>query len=441
MNYVFTFILLIFLQSCSFDNKSGIWKNEKNINKTKKNSLSDFKTLSIKTSPFKETIKLPENFKFKVSKQVKAINWNDIYYDDTNNFDNFFYNNENILLFKSRKISKGKINKDILYNSENLIVSNKKGDLIVYSVKQKKIISKYNFYKKKYKQFKKEINFIVEKNIIYSSDNLGFLYAYNFVENKILWAKNYKIPFRSNLKISGGKLIAANQNNNLFFFDKKDGKILKSVPTEEINLKNEFKNNLLLNNKFLYFLNNYGSLYSLDTQSMNLQWFLNLNQSPDINSSNLFFSTQMINFKNYLVISTNNYLYVINSTNGSILYKKNFTTKIKPLIHNNYLFVITDNNYLISLDLQNGKILYSFNLDQKISEFLNLKKKNAIYRDLMIADDKLLIFLENSYIIKLELNGKIEFIDRLPTKLYSSPIFSNGLLLFLDSKNKLSVVN
>ncbi len=441
MNYVFTFILLIFLQSCSFDNKSGIWKNEKNINKIKKNSLSDFKTLSIKTSPFKETIKLSENFKFKVSKQVKAINWNDIYYNDTNNFDNFFYNNENILLFKSRKISKGKINKDILYNSGNLIVSNKKGDLIVYSVKQKKIISKYNFYKKKYKQFKKEINFIVEKNIIYSSDNLGFLYAYNFVENKILWAKNYKIPFRSNLKISGGKLIAANQNNNLFFFDKKDGKILKSVPTEEINLKNEFKNNLLLKNKFLYFLNNYGSLYSLDTQSMNLQWFLNLNQSPDINSSNLFFSTQMINFKNYLVISTNNYLYVINSTNGSILYKKNFTTKIKPLIHNNYLFVITDNNYLISLDLQNGKILYSFNLDQKISEFLNLKKKNAIYRDLMIADDKLLIFLENSYIIKLELNGKIELIDRLPTKLYSSPIFSNGLLLFLDSKNKLSVVN
>ena len=157
MNYVFTFILLIFLQSCSFDNKSGIWKNEKNINKIKKNSLSDFKTLSIKTSPFKETIKLPENFKFKVSKQVKAINWNDIYYNDTNNFDNFFYNNENILLFKSRKISKGKINKDILYNSENLIVSNKKGDLIVYSVKQKKLFQNIIFIKKSTNNSKKKL--------------------------------------------------------------------------------------------------------------------------------------------------------------------------------------------------------------------------------------------------------------------------------------------
>ena len=31
-------------------------------------------------------------------------------------------------------------------------------------------------------------------------------------KNKILWAKNIKIPFRSNLKIFNNKLIAADQN-------------------------------------------------------------------------------------------------------------------------------------------------------------------------------------------------------------------------------------
>ena len=92
---------------------------------------------------------------------------------------------------------------------------------------------------------------------------------------------------------------------------------------------------------------------------MNLNWFLNLNQSPDLNSSNLFFSNEMINFKNYLVISTNNYLYVINSTNGSINIQKKFTSKIKPPINNNYLFVITENNLFNFINLQNGKILYS----------------------------------------------------------------------------------
>ena len=48
---------------------------------------------------------------------------------------------------------------------------------------------------------------IVEKEIIYISDNIGYVYAYNYLENKILWAKNYKIPFKSNLKIYENKLL------------------------------------------------------------------------------------------------------------------------------------------------------------------------------------------------------------------------------------------
>ena len=58
---------------------------------------------------------------------------------------------------------------------------------------------------------------IADGEIIYVSDNIGYLYALDYKNNKILWAKNYKIPFRSNLKILENKLITANQNNNLFF--------------------------------------------------------------------------------------------------------------------------------------------------------------------------------------------------------------------------------
>ena len=44
---------------------------------------------------------------------------------------------------------------------------------------------------------------------------------YNYEQNKILWAKNLKIPFRSNIKITNNFIITADQNNNLYFFDKK----------------------------------------------------------------------------------------------------------------------------------------------------------------------------------------------------------------------------
>ena len=82
---------------------------------------------------------------------------------------------------------------------------------------------------------------------------MGYLYAFDYKKNKILWAKNYKIPFRSNLKINGSKLIAANQNNNLFFFDKFSGDTIKLIPTEETVIKNQFINNLSLSRENLFF--------------------------------------------------------------------------------------------------------------------------------------------------------------------------------------------
>ena len=57
------------------------------------------------------------------------------------------------------------------------------------------------FYKKKYKKIKKKLNIIIDNSVLYVSDNLGYFYSYDYKEDRVLWAKNFKIPFRSNLKI------------------------------------------------------------------------------------------------------------------------------------------------------------------------------------------------------------------------------------------------
>ena len=141
---------------------------------------------------------------------------------------------------------------------------------------------------KNFKRVKKFLNLIVEENTIYVSDNLGYLYAYNYKIDKILWAKNYKIPFRSNLKIIDNKLIASNQNNIIYFLNKKNGNILKLIPTEETIVKNNFINNFSSDGKLTFFLNTYGSLYAINNQNLNIIWFINLNRSLDLNPSNLF---------------------------------------------------------------------------------------------------------------------------------------------------------
>ena len=71
--------------------------------------------------------------------------------------------------------------------------------------------------------------------------------------------------------------------NHLYFFDKNNGNTLKLIPSEETIVKNEFINNLALNNNNLFYLNTYGSLYSININNLNLNWFQNFNQSLDIN--------------------------------------------------------------------------------------------------------------------------------------------------------------
>ena len=75
----------------------------------------------------------------------------------------------------------------------------------------------------------------------------------------------------------------------------------------------------------------------------------------------------------------------------------------------------------------------------KANEWQHIKSKRV--NSLFIANNKILIFLKNSYVLKFSFFGDIEDIFKLPTKLNSNPVFVNDTFLYLDKNNKLSVVN
>ena len=165
------------MKSCSFDNKTGIWKNEKENIQSKNKSLASFKELSIGKSEFKEEIPIKKNFKFLSLKSIQNYEWTDQFYNESNNFINFKYNDTNKIILKSKKITRQSLNKHLLSIENNIIFSDSKGNIFIFSLDQNKIIQEFNFYKKKYKKIKKNLNLILENNIIYVSDNLGYLYA------------------------------------------------------------------------------------------------------------------------------------------------------------------------------------------------------------------------------------------------------------------------
>ena len=440
MKLFFVSIILLFFYSCSFDDKTGIWKNE-NILKEKDNIFKDFEKLSIDTEVFNKTIIADKEYKFSISKRISNSAWSDIFFNENNNFKNFEYENLNKISYKSKKLSKHNLNHHILYDNDNIITSDISGNLIINSLIEKFKTKKFNFYKRKYKKIEKKLNLALENETIFVSDNLGYLYAYDYKKEKIIWAKNYKVPFRSNIKIINDKLVAANQNNNLYFFSKADGNILKSFPTEETIVKNEFINNISSNKKSIFFLNTFGTLYSINKKSLRLNWFINLNQTLDLRPSNTFLSNQIVNNEKKIVISSRDYTYLIDSNSGSIILRFNFGSNTKPIILDDYLFLVSNNSFLISLELKTGKIIYSYDLNEKISNFYNVKKRKIFTKNIAILSDNIYIFLENSYLIKFNIFGDLLEVNKLPSKLRSFPIFVKKNIIFLSKKKKIIMIN
>ena len=93
------------------------------------------------------------------------------------------------------------------------------------------------------------------------------------------------------------------------------------------------------------------------------------------------------------------------------------------------------------MEVSTGKIIYSYNINEKIAKFLNSKKKNAPIQNLMMADDRLIIFLNNSYYLKTNIYGEIIEIKKLPSVLNSNQIIVNGFLIYINKQNKIYMVN
>ncbi len=439
---IFLFLIfLILLSNCSFDNKSGIWQNNNKIDAKRKGRFEDFITLNTSEKLFNETIPYPSNLQIEFDTITNNVFWKDEFYNDENNFDNFNFNNTNKVIYKSKKLSKFNTNENILFDGKNLIINDIKGNIIIYSLNNEQIILKYNFYKKKYKRIKKKLNTIVQNNIVYVSDNLGYIYALDYKKKNILWGKNYKIPFRSNLKLVDNKLILADQDNNLYILSKINGEKLKTFPTEEAVIKNDFINNLALDSKNLFYLNTYGSLYSIESNKSRINWFVNLNQSLDLDMNSLFNSNPVVIYKNRVIVSTDPYLYILDALNGSTITKKAITSIVKPIISNEKLYLINNDNLLVCINLKNGQIIYSLDISEKIANFLDTKKNLITINYLYLANNNIMIFLENSYVVKISSSGKIQSIDKLKEKIGNPPIFIDGSILYLSKNNKLIINN
>jgi len=446
---IYFLFLIIILQNCSFDNKTGIWKDAREVNEevVKDEKLID---VFVENKVFEEEKNIRSDVKIEIEKSIKNLNWPDEYFNLNNNISNINYKNNKILVSKIFKLSKFR---NFIYNSDNLIhpliynekiiFSNNRGTIYVYSLKTNKKVFEFNFYKKRYKKYKKEIYLLIYNGVIFAADNLGYSYAINTENRKIVWAKNFGVPFRSNIKIANKSLFLSNQDNELFSLDVFTGKKNWQFPTTPQVLKSKFINNILVDteNNNVLFLNNNGELYSINYINQTINWFKSFKKSSISDNSDLFVGTPISLKDNNIVFSSGNTIRNLDKNNGSIIWDKYIFTKIKPVLTNNNTFLITDNQLLVCLDNKTGDVVWSKNIVNQSRKNMQKSKykKLDFIKTLLIVDSKIFLFSNEGYLLTFNIKtGDLLSLNRiLKKKLGSKPIFSEGHMYLFDKSFKL----
>ena len=457
MSKLLLVFILTLITSCSFDNKTGIWQDASDIpidNRVPKSisedtSVTRYENIFIKNKIFSEEKEVNNSFNLEMDRPIKIKNWLEEYAIPTNNVSNFSYNDQKVLLFKSSKLKSFFTNKEnlsskIVFYNNNLISHDHKGTIFIFSLSLNKKIFEYNFYKKSFKKFNKKINFIVNENILYAADNLGYLYGFNLDNMSIIWAKNYGIPFRSNLKFENNQLFIANQDNVVYSMDPDTGQQNWQFATSSTFLKSDFENNFVLDviNNNLFFLNTSGELYSINYLSQKINWVLNFKNSSQGSETELFLSYPLVLKDNNLIITTENSILSYDSLSASKNWAFSAQPVFKPIITFNNTYVLLKNNLLICLNNSTGDVVWSKNIIRNI-ENKKIRNKFNYVVDFKIVNGEINVYSNKGYLLIFNpKNGNLKSSNRLSKNGISSEIFFlDDKMLFVDTKNKLLKFN
>jgi len=450
-NFILTFVALSAL-SCSFDNKTGIWKdasdipvNNQEVTSIEKNNKKiRYEDVFTKSKMFDEEKNAPNELIFQLDNQFKTNNWLEQYGDKTNNVSNFSYSGNKTLLSKSSKLSKLSLNKNIVFHNDSLITFDHKGRIFIYSLKLRKKIFEYNFYKKSYKKFKKKIYLVVNNNVLYAADNLGYLYAIDLNNKSLIWAKNYGIPFRSNIKIVDEQILLATQDNIIYSINLKTGASNWQFATNQTFLKSDFHNNFVIDKpkENLFFLNTSGELYSINYANKKINWMLNFRGSALPGDTRLFLSQPIIVKKDNLIVSTEEAISHYNTITSIRTWSFPSKVILKPIITSNYTYIFTSNDLLICLSNKTGDVLWSKNIFNDIREKKTINKIGK-FHDLKIANNELNLFSKNGYLLSFNYaNGDLEYIKKISKNgISSEAVFVKDNMYLLDNNNRLLKFN
>ena len=422
MNRIIILIIaLIFLNQCSFNENSRIWKDKENKLEAQKNIKKVFLEDKKITTEFNQELKL----------DLSIIKFNNKITDNENNYGSQNYEGliDKIGNYKFSKFEDiNQLNFKPIFLEDGLIFFDKKGSIIRYNDKSK-VLWKKNHYSKSEKKLRPKLDFVQDGENLLITDSIAKYYSVNINSGELNWSKNNIYPFNSGIKKHKNKIFVIDYKNTLRCYNISDGNECWSLKTEDSFTISNSKFSLIVINDKVIFSNSIGDITAVDIETGVIIWQLPTQSSSIINETYNFKISKLVSDGNSIIFSNNkNEFHSIDVKTGTINWINEINSNITPIITENLIFTVSNEGYLIVIEKNKGNIIRVTDL----FKYYKLKERKKI-KPVGFAIGNTNLYLTNTdgkmIVVDLSL-GDIKKIEKISGDFISRPfIFNQNLFV------------
>ena len=412
-------IALFFLNQCSFNENSRIWKakeieNNNNIKKI-------FSVENKITAEFNQELKLDLS---KIRTNYKIIN-------NQNNYGSQEYNGsiKKIGNYKFSKLDNiNQLNYKPLFLDDGLIFFDNKGSIIRYDNNQK-VLWKKNHYSKSEKKLKPRLNFVLEDENLLVTDSIAKYYSVNINTGEINWLKNNIYPFNSEIKKNKKRIFVVDYKNILRCYNINDGSECWNLPTEDSFTMSNSNFSLIIVNDMIIFSNSLGDITGVDIESGLITWQLPTQSSTIINEIYNFKISKLVSDGKSIFFSNNKKeFYSIDVKTGTINWINEINSNLTPIISDDLIFTVSNEGFLYVVEKNKGNIL---RITDIYINYKSKKRKDVKPIGFAIGNTKLYLTSTDGKMIIVDLShGNIIGSEKVSGNFASQPfIFNQNLFI------------
>ncbi|MDA9880466.1 PQQ-like beta-propeller repeat protein [Candidatus Pelagibacter sp.] len=412
---------LTFLNQCSLNENSRIWKDKEKKLEAQKNIKKVFLEEKKITTEFNQELKL----------DLSIIKFKNKITDNENNYGSQNYEGliDKIGNYKFSKFEDiNQLNFKPIFLEDGLIFFDKKGSIIRYNDKTK-VLWKKNHYSKPEKKLRPKLDFIQDGENLLITDSIAKYYSVNINSGELNWSKNNIYPFNSDIKKHKNKIFVIDYKNTLRCFNISDGNECWNLKTEDSFTISNSKFSLIVINDKVIFSNSIGDITAVDIETGVIIWQLPTQSSSIINETYNFKISKLVSDGNSIIFSNNkNEFHSIDVKTGTINWINEINSNITPIITGNLIFTVSNEGYLIVIEKNKGNIIRVTDL---FNNYKLKKRKNIKPVGFVIGNTNLYLTNTDGKMIVVDLSlGDIKKIEKISGDFISRPfIFNQNLFV------------